>query len=746
MSQWEINITRPDKKKERQKEEEPDSWPCSVFKDEDAGIMTQFLFYDGGTEQQEDGSFTDTANWNNDDQLEELWTWSKSWAPGDGVPFTTLPIDAYYHVYGNASAQVRSSAIEATFAPENEKRWNRKPLGTQAKEWRSDKQQWSCGGTYQYLDPFTGETHIKSDFSFFNPKLELKVTKDAPPRAFVDPDSSIDRQSRKLRMKFESQVGEIRPLTYSAPFPMGLKFGIKVSDQTKSYAHYLPSTGEYVCEWIEDVYFFPFDTTDIDNVKITLEPKYDAGAVAPDGRIILTGKKWHIYLMPRRWFFFVRYMHQYNNSDILDWLQNGSGSTPTRDHFVCFFWGRWPSDFSPSFGLNKSYEELAEVSFYDSTNDFTDIVELVWCNSQATSRTHALATGTTQEESERIFFGSTTANPHVVWSDRDDFVRVSAYGSLLGPIDGIKHDQLWQPPWTYSDTGTYETRVEEPDSPNYGMKRIWKHIEESSAWVSIIKPLRDKVIHKRDEETESCGEDSPASRMQHIPFGVGISPIKEGDLLAVIRSGGKAYYLWAKQDQVEFDEKTIQFGGTPDPEVDLRGSLRFESNQPDGSLGHYSEQANPEHVGWLYVPHFYDCDYADQFSGPENGRQIDMFGRTLIFDGDGAYFPPHVPPAVPIGGQAVAEYDEGELLLDAPVWIMGSKERQFGDIYWGPERIMDFDGNGDPIYAPGNHLTDPSIDGRNGALCERAARAVFMVFEGWVDASYRGFPFWGNGL
>lgn len=168
------------------------------------------------------------------------------------------------------------------------------------------------------------------------------------------------------------------------------------------------------------------------------------------------------------------------------------------------------------------------------------------------------------------------------------------------------------------NNNTYNAWVESRDFYTHGIKWLWHTIEQSLFWGMKLRPLRDAALAGSDGALES-------SRIDMIPYGIGICPSKAGSLVGVIRTGGQAWFIWRKTDESFEDEGIIHTVGTG------TAGFSFQSRDSDGRLGDYTEG---NYRTSLYSSDFqciFDGDFADQFTGPA-GRKLTKVGREVVWE------------------------------------------------------------------------------------------------------------------
>jgi hypothetical protein len=174
------------------------------------------------------------------------------------------------------------------------------------------------------------------------------------------------------------------------------------------------------------------------------------------------------------------------------------------------------------------------------------------------------------------------------------------------------------------------------------------------------------------------GDNSIASQVDCIPYGVGISGTKADDLVGVIKINSQVYFVWRRTDE-NLDNIMKSVGTKPD-------AVTFHSRREDGQdeyYGLYKYQDNYS-IYCEYCAEWFDADYADQFESA-GGRKITGFGRPLTWvNGDGNNMvntgtlceaTQDCLDSIIDGGHTIS--GDAQTTLDTPVYVMVSKERAF---------------------------------------------------------------------
>lgn len=683
MRQIDIQINRPGKPEKPQPAKPDITWPTWDPDDEDEPTLIMLTFYDGASKKSGE-NWIDIAEWSNHDNTSLLWEHEQTF--DEGKPFFVAPHRCTYQVHGNQDSRVRAEIIANEFADSNDKRWERKPLATRPAEWRYTGNRWLTGGTYIIVDPVTGGDVIKSDYSQFNIHTELVSSSEGEPQGRIDPDAYHDGEAKRLKLKWIRDEGTVRPLIYYGHFP-GRKLGLRVKDQSKSFAQYVSPALATGFDWIDSIYFCPFDTTNDTEFKVTSQPSFDADEVS--GKMLGPGNKFDVFLIPRRWLFRVRYRHQENvydasndtvlaspsskcenhlnfyfhdiENEAIKCDYNSATNTMTAwyanvTHYDCFFWGRWPCNWSALWSHEAGHqveESSVDVMFWDGTGAQVSTVTLVSSETSDEAKANYLSAGAGVDITDYMFTGGLSSNLHICSDTSGFYVKVgdSSYG--FSPLCAVAHTAWGGPVYTRSEEGySYIGATPSPDSPEFGLKRLWQVIEESTVWTDVIEPWRNSA---RDGDEDSA----QASRIDMIPWGVAVSPSMTGDLVGIIRNRGRAWFVWRKTDE----EITPWVSGS------ISNPIRWESNNEDGRLGGYWE-------GDYAGENVYDGDLPDIWAGDAT-RKLTGFGRTIsIEEADADDYCTEL-----VRQFAIAE-GEPEVSLHAPAFVMLSDERAFSDVNW----------------------------------------------------------------
>jgi hypothetical protein len=241
-------------------------------------------------------------------------------------------------------------------------------------------------------------------------------------------------------------------------------------------------------------------------------------------------------------------------------------------------------------------------------------------------------------------------------------------------LDGVKNGRHFDPPYMFDIDGVYHHSTVEDDQLSWGNKRIWAVIESSAYWQEVVSPLRDAAVNS---EMLGIGA-KQSSRIDMIPYGIGVCPSKSGSLVGVIRRGGATWFVWRKTDENFEEEKIIHVIG------EGQAHLSFQSRNEDGRLEHFGE--GPYHYGvangtpeWPFAeydgdnwPYVFDGDITDQFTSG-GSRKLVSVGREVEFtevQSEGSNLTRSLATCS----------SEGNVTLDAPIYVMMSKERAMDDI------------------------------------------------------------------
>jgi hypothetical protein len=232
-------------------------------------------FKDGGTRWNDtEGEFEDIPGLTQQ-TITNQWTGGPYEFRNDD-PFYVVPKDTTVKIYGGDDAKVSASVWEEEYDEENTEIWNRKPLANLDSDMleTSGGRNPAIGGRFL----MSGEDEYRKTHSIYNIRLEL-LTPDGTTKASINPEAYWEDEAESMKMSQDTfgyiDGGEVSiyPLSYENSKMIPGKFGIKVTElATKSFAHYSNGTSSYAYDWIEGIYFCPFDTTDSTNFKISKVP------------------------------------------------------------------------------------------------------------------------------------------------------------------------------------------------------------------------------------------------------------------------------------------------------------------------------------------------------------------------------------------------------------------------------------------------------------------------------------------
>jgi hypothetical protein len=708
--------------------ETPEVYPTMLPTDDPLELETVLTFFDGGTKKSgsnwidipgwnNDYEEEDPGNY----KMTEQYT--TDWQARTQKEFVHAPKNVDVHIYAATDSRVNPDVIAEEYGEANDERWERKPLLTMAYDWQFPGNRWHVGGSYSAI--IGGADTLKSDMGGFNIRAILKSDKDQEvPTAIIDPSMFHAQKARTLQMKWPYHVNELRPLVYHG-FTGGT-YGLQVKDLSKAWAHYIngPSSEDYTYEWIESPYFCPFDTTDDVNFKVTRTPNFEDDE---SSGLFIDGREFDVFLMPCRWAF-VNYYHQQvltGDTAVTSGLSDYSGLPPAPDEdsfdlhdemryytasgseenatvtaniiksdwYVGIMWGRWPCSYTPTGwlpmgGIGDGEQEgcqksnLEKISFFQYTDlgvegwqlDLVGTLSLINQETAEDAKAHYLATTAENETAEQraaraedIYSGG-GGDIHIIRDGSSYYVKLgiqTGNGDECGNLDCVKQDKYLMPPPEGSqgaDIYNLQAEMAVPfNNPVFDVSCIWSLIENSTYWQQIIKPLRDAA---KPGGNGSIGSPMQSSRIDEIPYGFGISPSKAGSLVAIIRSGGDAWYVWRKTNENFETEGRIRT-----KEGGAKGHLSFLSRNADGSLENYSEGSSPDGYN-----KYCDGEFPEQFSGDSN-RKLTAVGRAGVLE-DGEDDPGQMSSLKL--AKCTAD-GPGGYTLHTPIYVLASKERAMAD-------------------------------------------------------------------
>lgn len=205
------------------------------------------------------------------------------------------PMRATNKILMSEDSRVPESVIQEEWDPDNEARFDRKPIGTLEMEIDPTEN--------DFARRFEGKIcRIGPDFH--NIVIQLKSSFSSTDEGYI---TNADRAYDKEGKFTTSDHPSLEDAQYYKKTNVQSKFYVKVRETgCKTVCHYFgqdPST-QYSLDWVEGIFFSPFDTSDVGddgNFKVTTEPDYEADEVTckVSGDI-------EVYLAPRRWAFVSR--------------------------------------------------------------------------------------------------------------------------------------------------------------------------------------------------------------------------------------------------------------------------------------------------------------------------------------------------------------------------------------------------------------------------------------------------------
>jgi hypothetical protein len=709
-----------DKKKTTTEEDQArklkEVWPTLLPDDDDYCPETEIIFFDAYTcpDPDNEGDWLDVSDVSNSSSAKvvELSSWSGELRDRD--PFISCPKNVTIKVYGNEDSRVDPAVIAREFGEDNQDRWKRKPMINVP----NDGSFLESAGRAKIGGNIFDGSDFNSSYSKFLIRCELRVSGTDEPIMAADPGMEQSGDLRQLKLKYQD-AEENHPLTYRTTL-YGRRLGIKVTEYSKSVGHYVDGEGNYTYDWISGIYFCPFDTTDTDSFKITSEPSFGGEEVLTSHMI--TEGKWEVYLVPRRWAFRVRYRQQQVlqdveriqkvfdnvNCDCNWWLVEcwknvsnqaidveydestscpGEATTPGTvksrpvqvDWYEALWWGRWPCNWAANhYGTDATAGPVeayptATCQFVSSFTGTTIATpELLWRDTVTTARSNFIEAGGIQDESERIFCGGTSGDLHIVGADPSLAVRLRGPQEQSARVSAncIKHKMSLSPIETKSTNSYhYVSEFFAHDSEDIGVKALWMVIENSGFWEDVIAPLRD--------EAKDPNNNKAASMIDCIPFGVGISPSKQEDLVGIVKLRNRVFFIWRRTDE-EIDDYSIG---------DVSEKMGFEtfSSESFSSEGRWGIWE----LGQSFTSKVWDGEWVDQYR-VVSGRKIDAVGFHPENPAEGTSGPEPLHQCSTtfkeVTGWDVSE-QEPAVVLDAPVYVMVSKEHAFDDISWSDDTI-----------------------------------------------------------
>jgi len=181
---------------------------------------------------------------------------------------------------------------------------------------------------------------------------------------------------------------------------------------------------------------------------------------------------------------------------------------------------------------------------------------------------------------------------------------------------------------------------------------LWSHFESSEFFQTCWKPNDGYAGTESGYCTRNPWKD--------IPYGVGVSPMKEGALCAIIKVRGKPYYVWRKTDE-EFTERLLHVTGPRmnKPFVSFEG---VESSRCYEFYIHFSGEGRKN--THILAPKQAVCGKYNDYGLPDPGG---------------------LPPELEGCDQRIPfiESGAGQVELESPVYPIISRERAVpGEYHW----------------------------------------------------------------
>lgn len=605
-----------------------------------------------------------------------------------------------YKIYSN-NMIASVDNVEAAWDTEYEYRLLRKPLEFVSS--RDDDCRWDMTNVH-------------------NVRMRLKKTIDDDPTFDASPDL-IEDEEEEGNVKLTEGINGIEAGSIEFRGKMGW-FHLQVDEVgARSIVNYVEKvpietyTVNTAWDWLEPdgIHWCPFDTSDTDNFKVTMEPLYESDEY--DRPIISTigFNKVQLYLMPRMWAYYCRNWQNkitmggtincwevdpedpenpqsFEVNDLLRRTQFAHHIGIWFDRFPCNFTLETAGETDPQIWIGPvPYVDDSPYPTYETYGaKFYDVF------------------GSLSKEEMKEYFESAGLNPDNVISGVNGpnslffITGVAGVGSEPDSEIDTGGTELYYSSggWVYGEGFTYNhwnrlilwSRANLSDmETDMACQRgldwwAWTYCNLYAGYCECITPTTDlwypiwQKIEKSDfwdkygvegDELLAGYDNTPDD---NICYGIGLVPACEGTLVAVVRSGARDFYVWRKTDEemslYHTDDVTIPnhpYGFEPTMEVD------FATRTEVGG-------------GICFVFTLYDEDYPLCMSpfNVINGREItgalrpqppiDSYGKVrfgLETTGQQYTFPQHI---FVIGGRErylkeIPEYDPDTLeYLWGRVW------------------------------------------------------------------------------
>jgi len=565
---------------------EKEVWPTMLAGDDDFMASFRFKFYRGDTKKDESEDWVVIPEWAGDVEEKGRLTHSRN----------DCRIENFDYVYIGNDFVLSTEKIQAEYGDEvdTETKWERMPL--QILTSRDENKRWTT---------FDNGMNIR---------IRLLPNNDTSnPKADVSPDLMED-SSQKGRWTFTDNTSDESDEYTLKGLVTPQKFGLEISEiGTKSICHYIyqesRSAGplSYQYDWLdpEGIFICPFNTLDDDNYKVTTEPDYTADAV--DGHILqaFMPTDVEIYFLFRRWAHYSRLNDLYEEEgstpepeiyricyevpcedlddstfwmkvhncgvqeymSYIDYIEGYCGDTGYHmrvqvggsnielhgDVYIGLWWAPPPLTFS--IGSPQEDTKRAEFGYQTDVDDnpIAQVFELVGDETQEQAQEHFIQAGGTEEDAAKIIGGYNSL--HIFAPTEWSWYHIKT------PIV-VPADVRWQRNHASSfPGGKLVNETEDPEDTFYYAGNVDLKDVLGNIYLGSISPSEFYQTYRNpDNDYAYEGQFCTGSPLTDEAYGVGLSPMQEGTLCAIVKVKSKAYYIWRKTEE-EFTEKTVQVSG-----------------------------------------------------------------------------------------------------------------------------------------------------------------------------------------
>lgn len=543
------------------------AWLCVESHTSKAGVNEPGLYEDDTFLSGGDVSLTAT----------KTYTYEHPGLPADEYPTWACTHDFQtnewlYNLYCN-TFPLTGEDIATAWDETNELRFLRKPLGFV--QTRDSDLRWTMSGQQ-------------------NIRVQLKRAVDEdPPRADVSKDLLEDGETKGSVSIADGTTNEIAGQVQAR----GLgKFHLKVSEVgTRSFAQYIdkePGTGMTSgWDWLEPegIFWCPFDTSDTTNFKVTKEPSYDADAVTTPIISVIGNRRIDLMLVPRTWAYYCRNWQRkrtwggtvycYDTTsppppDRVEWTVTNVLRKTQFAYHIGLWYDRWPNTFK----LDTPCSEDGEFYYDDEGSSYPLYYDLMNTEGDLSkdSMTEDIGAAAQETEEEPISgFNGThcllyIGGEGVEDTDENGLITVN-HGGWIQVEDFPSTWYDFETPLLWSRANfkmvatTYRACPRGPEwwqdiicqLDEYGGYPAKERCHCITPTTDVWTPIWTKVEESDFYDKYGIGGNSLLSGYDdvptdNIPYGVGLVAQPAESLVAVIKIGSEAYYVWRVTKETMF--------------------------------------------------------------------------------------------------------------------------------------------------------------------------------------------------